>query len=70
MKFYIIGAIIAFVLGGILAYAEHRKSPNKEQQLEILAVIAVASWASVVLLLWKYKDVYLELLNELFKENR
>ena len=70
MEFYIIGAIIAFVLGGLLAYAEHRKSPNEEQQLEMLAVITLASWVSVVLLLWKYKNVYLELFDDLFKENR
>ena len=70
MNFYIIGAFIALVLGGILAYAEYRKSPNEEQQLEMLAVIALLSWVSVVLLLWNYKDAYLELLDDLFKDNR
>ena len=61
MEIYIIGSVIAFILGCILAYVEHKKAPNEEQQLGMLAVIALLSWISVVMLLWKYLDSYLSL---------
>jgi hypothetical protein len=69
MEIYIIGVIIAFILGCILAYVEHKKNPEEEQQLGMLAVIGLMSWVSVVVLLWKYRDRYLWLIKKIKKEN-
>lgn len=50
--FYIIGVLIAFILGCILIY----KEKNKENlQYGMIAPLALLSWISVILILWKFR---------------
>lgn len=57
--FYIIGVIIATVLGIMLLIVAERENKNKvvkdELQPGMVAVIGLMSWFSVVMILWKYK---------------
>ena len=60
---YIVGAIIAFVMGILLAsyYEMKRKEDDDELQYGMIAAIAIMSWISVVMLIWNYNDQYEEL---------
>lgn len=50
--FYIIGVLIAFILGCILIY----KEKNEENlQYGMIAPLALLSWISVILILWKFR---------------
>lgn len=57
--FYVIGAIIATILGVMLlivAERENKKKAVKDKlQPEMVAVLGFMSWFSVVMILWKYK---------------
>ena len=52
MSIYIIGSIIAIILGSIILWRE----PNKENlQVGMLAPMAILSWVSVAIIIWKRK---------------
>ena len=57
--FYVIGAIIATVLGVMLLIVAERENKKKavkdELQPGMVAVLGLMSWFSVVMILWKYK---------------
>ena len=57
--FYIVGVIIATVLGVmllIIAERENKKKVVKDKlQPGMVAVLGLMSWFSVVMILWKYK---------------
>ena len=57
--FYIIGVIIATVLGIMLLIVAERENKKKvvkdELQPGMLAVLGLMSWFSVVMILWKYR---------------
>ena len=57
--FYIVGVIIATVLGIMLltvAEKENKKKAEKDElQPGMIAVLGLMSWFSVVMILWKYK---------------
>ena len=57
--FYIIGVIIATVLGVMLLIVAERENKKKavkdELQPGMVAVLGLMSWFSVVMILWKYK---------------
>ena len=57
--FYIVGVIIATVLGIMLltvAEKENKKKTEKDElQPGMIAVLGLMSWFSVVMILWKYK---------------
>ena len=52
---YIVGLFVAFFLGCMLA--AHYKE-EEQQQLGLLAFVALMSWASVVILVYRYRSVY------------
>ena len=56
--FYIIGVIIATVLGVMLLIVAERENKKKavkdELQPGMVAVLGLMSWFSVVIILWKY----------------
>jgi hypothetical protein len=56
--FYVIGAIIATVLGVMLLIVAERENKKKavkdELQPGMVAVLGLMSWFSVVIILWKY----------------
>ena len=56
--FYIIGVIIATVLGVMLLIIAERENKKKvvkdELQPGMVAVLGLMSWFSVVIILWKY----------------
>ena len=56
IKFYVIGVIVSFILGCILIFKEEDK---KNTQYEMIAPMALLSWITVVLILWKYRDKFL-----------
>ena len=56
IKFYVIGVIISFILGCILMFKEEDK---KNAQYGMIAPMALMSWITVVLILWKYRDKFL-----------
>ena len=57
--FYVIGVIIATVLGVILLIVAERENKKKvvkdELQPGMVAVLGLMSWFSVVMILWKYR---------------
>lgn len=57
--FYVIGAIIATVLGVMLLIVAERENKKKvvkdELQPGMIAVLGLMSWFSVVMILWKYR---------------
>jgi multisubunit Na+/H+ antiporter MnhB subunit len=57
--FYIVGVIIATVLGVMLLIVAERENKKKavkdELQPGMIAVLGLMSWFSVVMILWKYK---------------
>lgn len=53
LEFYVIGMIIAFLLGCRLYYKEKDKIYS---QVGMIAPLTIMSWISVVLILWKFKD--------------
>ena len=57
--FYVIGAIIATVLGMMLLIVAERENKKKvvkdELQPGMIAVLGLMSWFSVVMILWKYR---------------
>ena len=57
--FYVIGVIIATVLGVMLLIVAERENKKKavkdELQPGMVAVLGLMSWFSVVMILWKYK---------------
>lgn len=57
--FYVIGAIIATILGVMLLIVAERENKKKvvkdELQPGMIAVLGLMSWFSVVMILWKYK---------------
>jgi multisubunit Na+/H+ antiporter MnhB subunit len=57
--FYVIGAIIATVLGVMLLIVAERENKKKavkdELQPGMVAALGLMSWFSVVMILWKYK---------------
>jgi hypothetical protein len=57
--FYVIGAIIATILGVILLIVAERENKKKvvkdELQPGMVAVLGLMSWFSVVMILWKYR---------------
>lgn len=57
--FYVIGAIIATILGVMLLIVAERENKKKvvkdELQPGMVAVLGLMSWFSVVMILWKYK---------------
>ena len=57
--FYIIGVIIATVLGVMLLIVAERENKKKavkdELQPGMIAVLGLMSWFSVVMILWKYR---------------
>lgn len=50
--FYLIGVLIAFLLGLRLIY----KDKNKTIRYDIICPLAILSWISVVFILWKLRD--------------
>ena len=50
VTFYLIGAVIAFLLGCRLAHKEKDKS-----QYGMIAPLILLSWISVILVLWKLR---------------
>ena len=56
IDFYIFGMFVAFLLGCMLA--TYYKNTEEEQQLGMLAFIALMSWVSVCILLFKFKNIY------------
>ena len=54
LNIYIIGMIAATVLGSVLLY-KHKN--EKDLQPGMMAAIALMSWISVILILWKYKEI-------------
>lgn len=52
ITFYMIGVLIAFLLGCRLLYKEKDK---KNLQYGMIAPLALMSWISVVLILWKLR---------------
>jgi multisubunit Na+/H+ antiporter MnhB subunit len=57
--FYIVGVIIATVLGIMLLIVAERENKKKvvkdELQPGMVAVLGLMSWFSVVMIFWKYK---------------
>ena len=57
--FYVIGAIIATILGVMLLIVAERENKKKivkdELQPGMVAALGLMSWFSVVMILWKYK---------------
>ena len=57
--FYVIGVIIATVLGIMLLIVAERENKKKavkdELQPGMVAVLGLMSWFSVVMILWKYR---------------
>ena len=57
--FYVIGVIIATVLGVILLIVAERENKKKvvkdKLQPGMVAVLGLMSWFSVVMILWKYR---------------
>ena len=57
--FYVIGAIIATILGVMLLIVAERENKKKavkdELQPGMVAVLGLMSWFSVVMILWKYR---------------
>ena len=57
--FYIVGVIIATVLGVMLLIVAERENKKKavkdELQPGMVAVLGLMSWFSVVMILWKYR---------------
>ena len=57
--FYVIGVIIATVLGVMLLIVAERENKKKvvkdKLQPGMVAVLGLMSWFSVVMILWKYK---------------
>ena len=53
ITFYMIGVLIAFVLGCRLLYKEKDK---KNLQYGMIAPLALMSWLSVAIILWKLRD--------------
>lgn len=57
--FYVIGAIIATILGVMLLIVAEKENKKKvvkdELQPGMVAVLGLMSWFSVVMILWKYK---------------
>ena len=57
--FYVIGAIIATILGVMLLIVAERENKKKavkdELQPGMIAVLGLMSWFSVVMILWKYR---------------
>ena len=52
--FYMIGVIVAAILGSILLFKEKN---DKDLQPGMIGCIALMSWLSVALILWKYKEI-------------
>jgi hypothetical protein len=52
--FYMVGVIVAAILGSILLFKEKN---DKDLQPGMMACIALMSWISVILILWKYKEI-------------
>lgn len=56
VTFYLIGVLIAFILGCILIYKEERKKKEKDKpQYGMIFPFSLMSWISVVLILWRYR---------------
>ena len=53
LEFYVIGMIIAFLLGCRLYYKEKDKIYS---QIGMIAPLTIMSWISVVLIIWKFRD--------------
>ena len=57
--FYVIGAIIATILGVMLLIVAERENKKKvvkdELQPGMVAALGLMSWFSVVMILWKYR---------------
>lgn len=57
--FYIVGVIIATVLGVMLLIVAERENKKKavkdELQPGMVTVLGLMSWFSVVMILWKYR---------------
>ena len=57
--FYVIGDIIATILGVMLLIVAERENKKKvvkdELQPGMVAALGLMSWFSVVMILWKYK---------------
>lgn len=57
--FYVIGVIIATVLGIMLLIVAEKENKKKvvkdELQPGLVAVLGLMSWFSVVMILWKYR---------------
>ena len=54
LTIYFVGVIIATILGSILLFKE---KDTKDLQPGMMACIALMSWVSVILILWKYKQI-------------
>ena len=54
LEIYFIGMIVATILGLILLF---KQKNDKDIQPEMIACIALMSWISVILILWKYKEI-------------
>ena len=56
MDFYIVGMLVAFFLGYMLAM--YYRKTEEEQQFGLVAFLALMSWVSVCILLFKFKNIY------------
>ena len=54
LEIYFIGMIVATILGLILLF---KQKNDKDIQPGMIACIALMSWISVILILWKYKEI-------------
>lgn len=56
LTFYITGMIVAFILGLVIMIKERKDNPN--MQYGMIAAMALLSWITVGLLIWKRKDIF------------
>ena len=54
LEIYFIGMIVATILGSILLFKQRN---DRDLQPGMIACIALMSWISVILILWKYKEI-------------
>lgn len=53
---YIVGMCLAFIMGCMLATYYNGK--EEEQQIGLLAILALMSWIAVLLMAYKYRSIY------------
>ena len=56
LTFYITGMVVSFILGLIIMIKERKDNPD--MQYGMIGAMALLSWITVVLLIWKRKDIF------------